>query len=151
MQRRLRLATLAEARQEISRLAAATEVRAAGAWSPYQALIHCAQSIEYSVTGFPRLKPVLLRATVGRIVMRKFLRQGHMRHGLAAPIPGAPEIPREGDLQQAVERLMRSIDDFEAFRGEPAIHPVYDRVAKEQYARLHAMHLADHLSVIETA
>lgn len=151
MQSRLRLATLAEARQEISRLAAATEVRSAGAWSPYQALIHCAQSIKYSATAFPRLKPALLRATVGRIVMRKFLLQGHMSHGLAAPIPGAPEIRREGDLQEAVERLMKSIDAFEAFRGEPAIHPVYDRVTKEQYARLHAMHLADHLSVIETA
>ena len=39
-------------------------------------LAHCAQSIECSVHGYPKLKPAFVRKTIGRLVVRRFLRAG---------------------------------------------------------------------------
>src|SRR5207253_2861958 len=63
-----------------------------GAWAIPQAIEHCAQSIEYSIRGYPRNKPWLFRALIGPIVKRRFLARGRMGHALDAAIPGAPAL-----------------------------------------------------------
>ena len=47
---------------------------AAGAWTTAQHLDHCAASIAASIDGYPALKPLVIRATIGAIVKRRFLR-----------------------------------------------------------------------------
>jgi hypothetical protein len=139
----MQLASLEEARTALKKLDL-DKMTVEGAWSVAQVLAHCAQSIEYSLGGFPRNKPWIFRATVGKIVLGKFLRQGYMRHNRLAAIPGAPP-PDAPDVKAALERLFKAIDDFQA-RDQFAMHFAYGPVAKTDYDRVQAMHIADHVS-----
>ena len=64
------LPTVAAALQAIDGLA--TGWRSAGTWSLAQVLNHAAQSIEYSMSGFPESKSALFRATVGSAAFALF-------------------------------------------------------------------------------
>ena len=115
---------------------------AASVWSMAHVLEHCAQSIEYSLAGFPRMKPAPVRF-VARFVMRGFLKPFAMSHDLMAAIPGAPALSST-DAASARDRLLTAID---AFSQSTSIKPhfAYGRVGASDYARLHAMHIEDHL------
>jgi len=122
-----------------------TDVAAPGTWTLAQALAHCAQSIEYSIAGYPRLRSGLFRATIGPIVKRKFLRAGRMSHDIAAPVAGAPELPATLTFAAARDRLRAAIGAFRAHPGPFAPHLAYGPCTKEEYAALHLMPLDDHL------
>ncbi|MEU0672206.1 DUF1569 domain-containing protein [Streptomyces sp. NPDC006172] len=114
-------------------------------WNLSQTLQHCAQTVGYSVTGYPRLKPALFRATAGALAKRAFLRRGRMRHPLGAEIEGAPPLDRDLPVTAAAERLEDAVQRFTAHTGAHAPHPAYGRCTHEEFARLHAMHLEEHL------
>lgn len=110
-----------------------------------QALAHCAQSIEYSITGYPSLRSGLFRATIGPLVKRRFLRAGRMSHDRAAPVPGAPVLAAELSLDDARARLRAAIATFRAHDGALAPHLAYGACTKADYTSLHALHVEDHL------
>jgi hypothetical protein len=116
-----------------------------GGWNLSQTVQHCAQSIGYSVTGYPALKPAWLRATVGRVVKTVFLKRGTMKHSLDAPLEGAPPLDPTMPTGEAISRLKSSIDTFTAHSGPHRPHPVYGECTHEEYAKLHTMHLEEHL------
>lgn len=123
----------------------------AGPVSLHQALHHCAQSLEYGLHGFPQLKPAWFRASIGPLAARVFLARGRLKHGLDTAIPGAPEIPHEGDMAAAYTRLFTAIDAFEAaVQSRAALKPhfAYGDVAPADYARLQAYHIAEHLNAL---
>jgi len=138
--------SLAEAREGLLKLRASGVTTPSRGMSLHQALLHCTQSIDYSLSGFPVMKPKLVRITVGRLAVRHFLAQGSMRHKLHAPVPGAPAIPVEGELGRAWELLLAALDKFEHHHGPLHDHFIFGTLTKEEFSRLHAMHLADHLS-----
>lgn len=108
------------------------------------ALAHCAQSIEFSLTGYPVMRSPVFRATIGRLAKRQFLRKGVMSHDTDAPIPGASE-PSETTVESAAQRLRGAIAAFRAHEGPFAPHLAYGDCSREEYERLHSMHVADHL------
>jgi hypothetical protein len=117
-------------------------------WSLPRVLEHCAQSIEFSMDGFPALKPRFVRATVGRLVARRFIARGALRHDLSAPIPSAPAL-EQTQIEPALARLRAAIDRFEQ-RDEPlSPHFVFGDLCKTQYEQLHALHILDHLRAFE--
>lgn len=148
MERRV-LGSLDEARAALGELDLG-RVTVAGPWSIAQVLNHCAQSIEYSISGFPRCKPWLFRATVGKLALGAFLRRGHMSHDLTAAIPGAPAL-ENGEAAAARERLLQAIAAFQAHPEPLAMHFAYGPVEKSRYDRVQAMHIADHLSSFTSA
>ena len=110
-------------------------------------LVHCAQSVELSMTGYPSPRGWIVRRVVGPRFMAKFLRQGFLTHDRAAPIPGAPPLG-EPTLAEAKDRLQRAIRAFDAHDGPLAPHFAYGEVDKPSYEKLHAMHVADHLAAL---
>lgn len=143
--RGLAFATLGEAMKALDRLGDATALPPPTAFGWAQTLVHCAQSIEYSMTGYPQSKSALFQRTVGAAAFAWFSWRGRMSHDLGEPIPGAP--PLDGaELVQAEARLRRAVRDFEAWSGPLRPHFAYGELAREDYARAHAMHLADHFS-----
>jgi len=118
-------------------------------WSLPQALAHCAQSIEFSIVGFPRLRGRVYQAVLGRALKRRFLRRGVMFHNRAASVPGAPPMPATLTRGEALARLRRAIDRFQAHEGPLAPHFTYGLATKEEYEALHAMHLTDHLTAFD--
>jgi len=112
---------------------------------------HAAQSIGYSMTGYPKLAPASLRVTVGRAVKHVFLRRGAMRHNLSAPVSGAPALdPGMPDLS-AVQVLRDAVNRLVAFDGALQPHPTYGRCTKDQVASLQTLHLREHLPGAERA
>ena len=69
----------------VAKVQSATSTRG-GPWTLAQTLSHCAQSIEYSLTGYPKNANVVVRKIFGPMVMRKFLRNGAMKHDLGAAL-----------------------------------------------------------------
>jgi hypothetical protein len=141
--------SLADIRAELARLDP-SRIRVEGPWSVAQVLSHCAQSMEYSLIGFPLDKPRWFQATIGKVVLGKFLRQGYMQHDIAGAIPGAPP-PADMEPHKALARLIASIDKFEAHGGPFAPHFAYGEVDKERYGRVQAMHIAQHLESFRQA
>jgi hypothetical protein len=119
-----------------------------GPWTLPQVLTHCAQSIELSLSGFPRLRSALFHATAGRLAARTFVRRGYLHHDLQAPIPGAPALPPDLTRDAAVARLQSAVGQFRAHRGPLAPHFAYGSVSRADYEKLHAMHAADHLAAV---
>lgn len=119
-------------------------LRATGSWDLPQVLIHAAQSVEYSLAGFPQPKAAWFRATVGPAAFAVFSARGRMSHSLSEPIPGAPDIAAGQALDAAVDRLGASLRAFDAHTGALAPHFAYGALDKADYLHAHLMHLANH-------
>ncbi|HSC64041.1 MAG TPA: DUF1569 domain-containing protein [Caldimonas sp.] len=144
--RELRFASLADAQDELGRLGRAPTLASVAAWSWAQTLDHCAQSIEYSMSGFPQMKSALFQRTVGAAAIAVFAWRGRMTHDLAEPIPGAPPLAADAAAGVATGRLDAAMRAFLQWPGPLQPHFAYGELAKPAYERAHAMHLANHLS-----
>ena len=124
--------------------------RCTGAWKLAQVLEHAAQSVEYSMGGFPVMKSAVFRSTVGAAAFAVFDARGAMSHSLGEPIPGAPMLI-EAPLDAAVNRLKTSLTRFAAHRDALMPHFAYGELSHAQYTRAHLMHLANHWSEVVRA
>jgi Protein of unknown function (DUF1569) len=122
-----------------------------GAWTLAQMLNHAAQSIDYSIDGFPELKSALFRKAVGSVAFAVFQARGKMGHTLNEPIPGAPTLDAQAPLEPAIARALAALRRFEAHTGALAPHFAYGELDKAQYMRAHLMHLANHWSEVARA
>ncbi len=112
---------------------------------------HCAQSIEYSISGYPELKPVWFRSSVGPLAFSVFAARGAMRHPLNEAIPGAAPLNAPATQAQALQRLQQAFADFAAYQGELQPHFAYGSLSHADYAQAHVLHLYNHLSLIRPA
>lgn len=113
-------------------------------WNLSQVLQHLAQSIEFSMQGFPVLKGAWFRSSIGSAAFAVFNARGAMSHDLAEPIPGAPALDAAQTLKTSVQRLLDAMDAFARFNGTLRPHFAYGELTKPQYERAHLMHLANH-------
>lgn len=143
-------ADLAAARRWLDTLANDPRARTTRGWPLAQVLEHAAQSVGFSLSGFPASKPALFQHTAGALAFAAFNRRGAMHHGLEEPIPGAPALVA-GDVAAAAHRLAAMLDAFEAHTGPLAPHFAYGPLDKPQYTRAHLLHLADHAQLITRA
>lgn len=127
------------------------ELVAIEGWSPAAVFNHCAQSIEFSLDGFPQLKAPWFRSSVGPLAFSVFDSRGAMRHSLLEPIPGAPELDQAADPALALERLRAAFARFAAYPGPLQPHFAYGTLSHEAYAQAHVMHLYEHLSLLRPA
>jgi Protein of unknown function (DUF1569) len=139
--------TLASAAKAIEALAKGH--KSGGAWNLSQVLHHAAQSVEYSLDGFPQLKSAAFRGAVGPVAFAVFEARGKMGHSLAEPIPGAPALDASAPLPPAIERALAALRRFEAHTGALSPHFAYGKLDKAQYTRAHLMHLANHWDEVE--
>jgi hypothetical protein len=149
MDRRLEFTSLDDALRELDRLAKAAVLKPGTVWTWPQTLIHCAQSIEYSMTGFPQEKSPIFQRTLGAVAFGVFSWRGRMTHDLAEPIPGAPSLDAGVAEAPAMARLQNAIQDFGRSKEPLRPHFAYGALSKSEYERAHAMHLANHLSAFD--
>jgi hypothetical protein len=141
-------ADMASAMKAIEALASGHQK--SGAWSLAQMLNHAAQSVEYSLSGFPAMKSGLFRGTVGGAAFAVFDSRGKMSHALDEPIPGAPALDKDAALPAAIERALKALLEFDAHTGALMPHFAYGALDKGQYTRAHLMHLANHWTEVST-
>lgn len=142
------LSSLADVKTELLRMLEKEDVQTKQ-WSLFEMLTHCSQTIEYAMVGYPQMKPKIVRNTIGRMVIKKFLRQGFMKHDLTAHVPGAAKIEKQGTAKEGIDTLLKSIDKFTAYKGPLAPHLVFGMLTKEQYDKYFTMHIADHFSELQ--
>lgn len=119
-------------------------------WQPYKVFVHLAQSIEYSMTGYPEMKPVTFQKTAGSAAFYAFSVAGAMTHNLTEPIPGAPAIAESGDVNAGIDMLIAALQKFENHAGEIKPHFAYGSLNKAEFAQAHVMHIENHLKLIQT-
>ncbi len=150
MKNSLRLDSLDSTLKLLDTLSKKPNFKSTGLWDANRVFHHCAQSIEYSITGYPENKNILFQKSIGKVVLTVFLSRGYMKHNLAEPIPGAPPLPEpSNDYSGGLERLKNAIISFSNHSGEYAPHFVYGPVNKSDYDKIHAMHVANHLNLME--
>ena len=149
MNRKLKILTLDNAFKEAERLVSAEAATDDSAFNLAQTLIHCAQSIEFSLTGFPESKSAIFQRTVGSAAFHVFSWRGQMSHDLGEAIPGAPELDTAVAPDIALQRLSNAITLFQQKEQGLQPHFAYGNLSKPQYELAHAMHLANHFSAID--
>lgn len=144
------IVTLDGARQVLDELHGKTLLSIHG-WSPSEVFNHCAQSIEYSMDGYPELKPAWFRHSIGPTAFAVFSTRGAMRHPLHEAIPGAAMLTEPATTALALQRLQAAFERFASHRGELRPHFAYGVLDHGEYAQAHVLHLYDHLSLIRQA
>ena len=124
------------------------KLASSGIWNPHQVFTHCAQSIEYSMSGYPAAKPKLFQDTIGAAAFSVFAAKGKMTHGLAEQIDGAPALEAKQDAGSALARLQQAFRAFRDHGGPLALHFAYGPLSKQQYEMAHVMHFYNHLDEI---
>ncbi len=119
-------------------------MKTTGDWNLSQIFNHLAQSIEYSMTGYPEHKSNGFKNTLGHSVFSVFAYRGKMTHDLVEPIPGAPLLDA-GNKLSAFSRLLTTLDDFKRFKGLLQPHFAYGELTHQQYTWAHVMHINNHL------
>lgn len=112
------------------------------------AMAHCAQSIDCSIDGYPKPAAWPVRALIGPRVLKRFLKQGFMRHDTNAPVPGAAAPPSGLSAAEGVAKLEAAIARFKSHTAALAPHFAYGPVSKAAYETVHAMHAANHLDAL---
>ena len=115
-------------------------------WSLYKVLMHMAQSMEYSMTGYPQMESSAMMAAARLVFFNVFKPQGYMSHDLGAPVPGAPDIEDDGPLEDALLRYRNACSDFQNFTGALMPHFSYGELDYDNWELAHAFHAADHYS-----
>lgn len=123
-------------------------LKSSGEWNPFQVFTHLAQSIEYSMKGYPAQNSAMFRATAGNLGFLAFSTVGAMRHNLAEPIPGAPALAADGPVDAAIERSIVALRLFRVYPGVLQPHFAYGALSREQYLQAHIMHFRNHMSEI---
>ncbi len=126
-----------------------SQIKMTGAWNLSQVLTHCAQSIEFSMLGFPEHKSELFKQTVGKVAFAAFAQKGEMHHNLSEAIPGAAILSAEEDVEQAYLRFKQAMLDFKQYSGELAEHFAFGQLTKAEYEQAHVMHFYNHLQQVE--
>ena len=139
-----RFAGWTQAREAVRELLLTPQTVQGNPWNLPQVLQHLAQSIEYSMQGYPVLKAAWFRSTLGSVAFAVFDARGAMNHPLDEPIPGAPALEAQLGLKASIDRLLAAMDRFAAHSGPLQPHFAYGELSKPQYQRAHLMHLANH-------
>lgn len=144
------LLTVDAALREIDALAGRRLV-SSGTFNTQQVFSHCAQSIEYSMSGYPAPKSPLFVNTAGTAAFAVFSARKKMMHNLGEPIPGAAALAPDVDPAAGLARLRQAFLAFQQFSGTLAPHFAYGALSKDEYALAHAMHFSNHLEQITIA
>ena len=134
----------------LDNVAASPGVRSTEGWPLAQVLEHLAQSVAFSVDGFPQPKSELFQRTVGTAAFGVFKWRGAMSHGLTEPIPGAPTL-KLLTVAEGVQTLKAALLRFDSHTGALKPHFAYGALSKPDYALAHALHVQNHAERIVLA
>lgn len=142
------LLNLEEMKRELLKLRE-VEFKSYGTLSPYQIFIHCAKTIEYSMIGYPKMSPTIVRNTIGKVRIKKRLKRQKMKHKLDTDVPGSTVTPDDGSTDEGIEMLLEMIHKFQNFKGTLQPHYQFGNLTKEQYASYFCIHIRNHLLGLE--
>lgn len=119
-----------------------------GRWNLSEVLQHCAQSVRYSLDGYPQSFSPWFQHSAGAAAFTLFRAAGQMRHDLNEPVPAAPVLDAELPVAEARAVLVAELQRFMQHSGPLAPHFAYGRLDKPAYAAAHWLHIRNHLDAL---
>ena len=116
----------------------------ASGWDATRTFHHLAQSVEFSMSGFPEEKSEVFQQTVGKLAFKVFNARGKMSHGLEDEIPGEV-VATQGEARDGLIRLKSALVTFRGYEADLKPHFAYGRLSKDDYAIAHVLHINNHL------
>lgn len=122
--------------------------RALGNWSLAQTCKHLADTIQASMDGFD-----LSRHRFKRWFLARRLLTYTYAHGIPKgyTVDARLTPPAGVDLEAAMAELERAVARYRDHRGRLHPHPLFGRLSREGWDRLHCFHAAHHLRLIVPA
>ncbi|MFQ5494461.1 MAG: DUF1569 domain-containing protein [Phycisphaerae bacterium] len=119
--------------------------RTIGHWSLGQICKHLADSIHGSIDGFD-----LRRHRIKRFFFARSLLWFTYRYGIPAGYTVDPKLAPPGDigLDEAIGELRDAIQRYQRHAGPLHAHPLFGRLSRPAWDRLHCFHCAHHLSFV---
>ena len=118
-------------------------------WNAAQIFDHMAQSVEYSMSGYPSHKPEWFKLTLGVAAFSAFSTKGKMTHNLTEAIPGAPSLTND-NTKQAHQRLIAALSNFSQYKQALKPHFAFGPLSHSEYEQAHVMHIYNHLEQLKT-
>jgi hypothetical protein len=137
----LQFGDLSQVMLDVLRLA--PDHRTVGRWSLGQICLHLANSFNGSIDGFD-----LSRHRVKRALFRRGLLWYTFRWGIPENYLVDPQLapPPEVKVQEGVVALSKAIERYQNHHGSLQAHPLFGRMPREVWDRMHCVHCAHHLS-----
>ncbi len=119
--------------------------RTVSRWTFAQICQHLANSFNGSIDGLD-----LSRHRFKRFFLAKPMLRYTFRHGIPTNYTVDPNIepPPGVDLEEAVEALTRAVDRYQGHRGPLQAHPLFGKMPRRVWDRVHRIHCAHHLSFV---
>lgn len=115
-----------------------------GQWNPYQILTHCAQSVEYSMSGYPEHDSDLFKNTVGTLVFSFFSPRKNVSW-VNGSCSGSASYRNQRRFNKCVGSIRESLDGFSRLPREVRTTFSYGQLTKEEFTIAHVIHLNNHL------
>lgn len=137
--------TLEEVRLDAEAIAAGPYTTV-GAWTYGQILDHLAKAIHASIDGFPFKAPLYMRLAAP--LVKNSVLTKRMQPGWKLPKSADSYLPpSDVTVEDALDRLVKGIDRLDTANPEAA-HPVFGKLAREEWIQLHLRHAELHMSFV---
>lgn len=117
-----------------------------------QALVHVAQTLDYTRTGFPKALPRPVQVVIGKPGLALSKAAGRLViHTLRQRVPGAPKIARDTPVADGIAEVDRALGELTAHlaAGKPIHpHPMFGELSASDAAWVQAAHIDAHKRVI---
>lgn len=118
-----------------------------GQWDLAQVCDHLSFFIGGSLDGHGFRTPWLVKALLGRMVLKRILTQRKMKVGVFTPQKRLP-VPG-GDEAAAIARFKEVVGRLESHQGELVDSPFFGHLTPEQWRELHLIHCGHHLGFLQ--
>lgn len=120
--------------------------RKGGSWTLGQVCRHISYYYRGSLDGFARMLPWILRATVGKMMLKKYI-SGERRKPGGATAPDSV-YPPDADDTEGIREALELLKRLEANRGP--LHPsaLFGEMTEDQWLKMHCAHSAHHLGFL---
>jgi hypothetical protein len=117
-----------------------------GTWDLAQVCDHLTYFVQGSMDGHQFRVPWLIKILLGRLVLRRILKQRRMKSGVFTPQKPLP-LPG-GDEAAAVARFKQTIERLQSHSGELKASPFFGYLTPQEWRELHLIHCAHHFSFL---
>ncbi len=119
--------------------------RSLGTWSLGQTCQHLADSFHGSIDGFD-----LRNHRIKRFFLHKKMLQYALTKGIPKNYTVDPNLTPNDDvpLDDAIQALTSAIDRYQKYQGFLHPHPLFGKMSRENWDRIHCIHSAHHLSLL---
>lgn len=118
----------------------------AGNWDLGQVLDHLTYFMKGALDGYTFKVPWILKVLLGKMVLRRILKEKRMKRGVFTPQKPLPE-PGQDDVA-ALERFRETARRFVAHTGEYQPSPFFGVMTREEVRELNLLHCRHHLGYL---